>query len=48
MKYRCMIETFIDVDAENEEDAQRKAAEKLCAELQEDARQIIVWPDDDA
>lgn len=47
MKYRCLIETFVDVDEESEEEAQIAVVEKLCSELREDPRQIIVWEDTD-
>lgn len=46
MKYRCLFEAIFDVEAESEEDAQKKATEILCAGLREDPDQIIAWPSD--
>lgn len=45
-KYRCLFEAILDVEAESEEDAQKKATEILCTGLREDPGQIIAWPSD--
>lgn len=43
MRYKCMLEIFIEVEANNDEEAQIKAAEELKII---DIEQIIVWPID--
>ena len=43
MKYRCMLERFIDIEADNEKDAQEKALIALLKELLEEDEPFIVW-----
>ena len=43
MKYRCILERFIDIDAENEKEAQEKALIALLRELLEADEPFIVW-----
>ena len=43
MKYRCMLERFIDVEADSEKEAQEKALISLLRELLEEDEPFIIW-----
>lgn len=46
MKYRAMIETFLDVEADSEEEAIEKAKEQAKKEIDSGEIHILVWEDE--
>lgn len=48
MKYRGLIETFVDVEADSEEEAAIKMVEVICEQLKAHPEYFTIWENDDA
>lgn len=43
MKYRGLIETVIDVDAESEEEAKEGIKQRLLEDIAQDQLSLVIW-----